>query len=94
MTINNIDTKQASHRVTKNLATTILGIPITAAGIWLGLCLFIKPLEPYCPDCGDTKLWIRVALFLVTIVLGWAFLLAKDSLIEGLTLGIIKLKQK
>lgn len=67
----------------KEIITTIIGTIILLVGIIvfiLGLLNVITPLDIY-------------TLFLIEL-LGWIFIRAKDSLLEDITLNLLKIKKK
>lgn len=69
----------------KNWITTCLSIPILAFGLFM---LYEKA------ECwlNKTTCDFSVTEVLSVLTLGYAFLVAKDTLLEGLTLGLFKKK--
>jgi predicted membrane channel-forming protein YqfA (hemolysin III family) len=65
----------------QNLITSITGICILLAGV---LMIFLNMFEV------KEFTWIQI---LPVMLLGWVFLVAKDTLIEGVFLNIFKLKK-
>jgi len=71
-------------RIIRNWITTIFGALLMFAAITM---LVVNRL----PEANLDFSWIE---FVGTALLGWVFLMAKNSLIEGLFLGIFKVPSK
>jgi hypothetical protein len=76
-----MNTKQ---RIVQNWITTVFGTVcmFTAFG------MFVAHTLPMCNVDFPLSTMMMLALF------GWIFLMAKDSLIEGIFMGIFKVKEK
>ncbi len=77
-------TDQLRVRVVRNWATTVIGILIMLGA----LAMFIANRIPTANV--DFKLYEMI----VTVCLGWLFLMGKNSLIEAVTMGLFKVKSK
>jgi len=71
-------------RLIRNIITTVIGTLLMLTGIAM---LVANRL----PSANVDFSWIEMV---GTMLLGWVFLMAKDSLIEGLFLGFFKVKAK
>ena len=71
----------------KNWRTTIIAIPVLAYGLFMIGCVICNSITKCCPECAYKPMDI-----IPVLGLGWAFLTAKDTLIEGITLGLLKPK--
>jgi hypothetical protein len=71
-------------RVIKNWITTIFGTLLMFAGLAMLIANRI-------PETDINFSWMEMV---GTALLGWVFLMAKDSLLEGLFMGIFKIKEK
>ena len=69
-------------RLVQNVITTILGTIIISAGI--GLFFYGRITG---------KFEFGLPMFIPTMLLGWVLLMAKDSLLEGITMGVFKLNK-
>lgn len=65
----------------KNWATTIIG----ALMMLLGVSMYVTNKYFH-----QEFTWVEITL---TIVIGWVFLRAKDTLIEGILFGLLKIKK-
>jgi uncharacterized membrane protein len=74
----------AKQRVIKNWITTIFG----TLAMFIALAMLIANRIPTANIDFSWFEMIGTALF------GWIFLMAKDSLIEGLFMGVFKVKEK
>ena len=70
-------------RVTRHLITTILGTLIMISDTVL---FFWGQLSE--------KFDFNLVTFIPALLLGWVLLMAKDSLLEGITMGVFKLKKE
>jgi hypothetical protein len=66
----------------KNWITTIIGITMMVIGIGMIVCNYFFSME------------IPILEIVMVMILGWTFLFAKDTLLEGLFLSIFKVKDK
>lgn len=71
-------------RVLKNWITSLLGVLIMAVALFL----FIG--HKY----GIVEYGLTMLELIIMLTLGYVFLMAKDSLITGLLMGILKIKPK
>jgi len=71
-------------RLIRNIITTIIGTLLMIIGIAMLVANRI-------PTTNVDFSWIEMV---GTMLLGWVFLMAKDSLIEGLFMGFFKIKAK
>ena len=71
-------------RITKNLITSVIGTIFLLLAVYLGVLFFAIQGKS---DATSITLVVSIAS------LGYSFLMAKDTLIEGITLGLIKPKQ-
>ena len=69
----------------KSWITTTIGVPVLLFGIFM---LYVD-VECY---FKHVDVMYSISEVLPTLGLGYAFLVAKDSLIEGITLGLFKKK--
>lgn len=74
--------------IKKGWITTVMGIPIFLFGVFMIVGKVYDAITGKCPDCHFSVVEITS-----TVVLGYALIMAKDTLIEGLTLGLFKLKK-
>lgn len=71
----------------KNIITSIFGALIMVADIIsVSMSLFFKDSDISSISVENVIIWLLLG------VIGWIFLMAKDSLLEGITLGLIKTK--
>lgn len=71
-------------RIIRNIITTVFGSLL----MFTALAMLIANRIP---DVNVDFSWMEMV---GTALLGWVFLMAKDSLLEGLFLGIFKVKAK
>jgi hypothetical protein len=71
-------------RIIKNWITTVFGTLLMFAGLAMLVANRI-------PDTNINFSWMEMV---GTALLGWVFLMAKDSLLEGLFVGFFKIKEK
>jgi hypothetical protein len=76
------------ERIVGNWVTTVIGVPVELFGWFMIVCKILNAIGYCCPSCD-----FKITEIVFTVVLGWAFIVAKDTLIEGLTLGFFKLKK-
>lgn len=72
------------QRILRNWITTIFGSILMLVAVTMLIANRI-------PQVNVDFSWVEMV---GTAVLGWVFLMAKDSLLEGLFLGIFKIKEK
>ena len=79
--------EETVRRVKGNWRTTVMGIPIFLFGI---IMLVMKVLCWFkITDACD----FTIGEILPTLALGYSLIMAKDSLLEGVTMGLFKLKK-
>jgi len=71
-------------RLIRNIITTIIGTLLMLTAIAMLVANRI-------PDTNIDFSWLEMV---GTMLLGWVFLMAKDSLLEGLFMGFFKIKAK
>jgi len=71
-------------RLVRNIVTTIIGslLLLAATGLWVA------------SKFANVEFEFSFIQLLPAVLLGWVLLMAKDSLLEGITMGIFKLKSK
>lgn len=71
-------------RVVRNIVTTIIGslLLLAAIGLWVA------------SKFANVDFEFTFIQLLPAVLLGWVLLMAKDSLLEGITMGIFKIKAK
>ena len=74
----------AKQRILKNWITTIFGTML----MFGALAMLIANRIPTANI--EFSLWEMI----LTAVLGWVFLMAKDSILEGLAMGLFRVKEK
>ena len=72
------------QRIIRNWITTIFGTLLMFTAIAMLIANRI-------PEANIDFSWMEMV---GTALLGWVFLMAKDSLIEGLFMGVFKIKEK
>lgn len=72
------------QRIIRNWITTIFGTLLMFTAIAMLIANRI-------PETNIAFSWMEMV---GTALLGWVFLMAKDSLIEGLFMGVFKIKEK
>lgn len=71
-------------RVIRNWVTTVIGTLLLLGSVAL---FIISKLKMFEFDFTYVQL-------LPTVLLGWVLLMAKDSILEGITMGVFKIKEK
>ena len=75
---------ETKNRIVRNWVTTVFGTLLMLAA----LAMFIANRIP---QANIDFSWLEMV---GTALLGWVFLMAKDSLLEGLFMGIFKISAK
>ena len=75
---------KTSQRIIRNWITTVFGTVL----MFVAVAMLIANRIPTANI--DFSWWEMVG----TALLGWTFLMAKDSILEGMTMGIFKVKAK
>ena len=73
-------------RIVKNIKTTAIGVPILLFGV------FMIAMKVLCAVGKSNQCNYSVQDILTTFALGYTFLLAKDTILQGLLLGFFKKK--
>ena len=75
------------ERIITNWKTTVIGVPILLYGLFMIVCVIYHAITKCCPECAYKPMEI-----ITTMGLGWAFITARDTLIEGMLGNVIKVK--